>query len=316
MNKKHWLIRCSAILLVFAMLTLSGCGSKPKTPAETSATTAPTKIVVPSTFAGESSEPTGSTSAVAPTDTLQPTASAAPTESTAPAESTKATAATKATTAKPSFVKPALTVATKATTATKPAQTKVTVPPPTTPAATVKPTVVVSSKAVKNVIFMIADGGGYDNFSLANKVKQTMQTQGISKLAGAKTQITSNALSGLGKNNVSGLYLNEMLVGSANTLLTVNHGAEANYKSYITDSAAAGTALATGYKTQYTYLGLDEKERPRASITELARMNGMATGLVTTKSYMDATPPGFLHQPHHFPLRVSGQQLPESAQRH
>ena len=149
------------------------------------------------------------------------------------------------------------------------------------------------SKGVKNVIFMIADGGGYDNFTLANKVKQTMQSQGIGKLAGAKTQITNNALSALGKNNVSGLYLNELLVGSANTLLTLNHGAATNYKAYLTDSAAAGTALATGYKTEYTYLGLDSKERPRASITELARMNGMATGLVTTKSYMDATPQAF-----------------------
>lgn len=140
---------------------------------------------------------------------------------------------------------------------------------------------------------MIADGGGYDNFTLANKVKQTMQAEGINKLAGAKTQITSNLLDRLGKSNVSGLYLNELLVGSANTLLTVNHGYEDDYKSYITDSAAAGTALATGYKTQYTFLGLDEKKKPKASITELARMNAMATGLVTTKSYMDATPQAF-----------------------
>ena len=165
---------------------------------------------------------------------------------------------------------------------------------PTSPSETTPPVVVApNGKAVKNVIFMIADGGGYDNFTLAHKVKQTMQTQGINKLSGAKTEVTSNALAGLGKDNVSGLYLNELLVGSANTLLTVNHGAAANYKSYFTDSAAAGTALATGYKSQYTFLGLDTKKRPRASITELARMNGMATGLVTTKSYMDATPQAF-----------------------
>ncbi|MBQ8880845.1 MAG: alkaline phosphatase [Oscillospiraceae bacterium] len=199
MNRKHWLVRGFALLLVCALLTLSGCGSKPTAPASP-------------------------TTATNPTD----------------------------------------------------------------------PTVVVpAEKAVKNVIFMIADGGGYDNFTLAHKVKAKMQSDGTSKLNGAKTEITSNLLSGLGKDSVQGLYLNELLVGSANTLLTVPHGAADSYKSYITDSAAAGTALSSGYKTEYTYLGIDEKEIPRSSITELARMNGMATGLVTTKSYMDATPQAF-----------------------
>jgi hypothetical protein len=70
-----------------------------------------------------------------------------------------------------------------------------------------------------------------------------MQADGTTKLAGARTEITGNALAGLGKESVSGLYLNELLVGSANTLLTEPHGYIGNYKSYITDSAAAGTAL-------------------------------------------------------------------------
>ena len=277
MNQKHWLVRFSAILLVFAMLALPGCRTKPAAP-ETSATTAPTVAEQPFATATEA--------ATAPSESVEATESAAPSASAAPVESTSSAGTT--TNVKPTSSKPTAPPATKATTTA----TKGTVAP-TTPAATVQPTVVGSTKGVKNVIFMIADGGGYDNFTLANKVKQTMQTQGVNKLAGAKTTITSNALSGLGKRNVSGLYLNELLVGSANTLLTVNHGAEANFKSYITDSAAAGTALATGYKTQYTYLGLDSKEKPRASITELARINGMATGLVTTKSYMDATPQAF-----------------------
>lgn len=337
MNRKHWLVRCGAILLVLAMLTLSACGSKPAAPAETSATTAPTAAPTESTEAAASAAPTESTEpaetvvaseTAAPTEAVESTETVTSTESAKPTETVTATVtvkptetvkptATTSTIAKPTAANPtaattkatatptkATAASTKATAATKPAETAaavVTTKPaetkatsaPTTPAATVAPTVAATSKRVKNVIFMIADGGGYDNFTLANKVKQTMQAQGINTLSGAKTQITSDSLAGLGKNNVSGLYLNELLVGSANTLLTVNHGYIADYKSYITDSAAAGTALATGYKTQYTFLGLDEKEKPKASITELARMNGMATGLVTTKSYMDATPQAF-----------------------
>jgi len=150
-----------------------------------------------------------------------------------------------------------------------------------------------SGKTVKNVIFMIADGGGYDNFTLAGKVKERLQVLGLPKIPGAKTDITTNQLSVLGKDKVSGLYLNELLVGSANTLLTSPHGATTSYKSYVTDSAAAGTALSSGYKTTYTYLGIDTHKVPRASLTELARLNGMSTGLVTTKSYMDATPQAF-----------------------
>lgn len=148
-------------------------------------------------------------------------------------------------------------------------------------------------KAVKNVIYMIADGGGYDNFTLADKVKQELVDQGKNKLIGAKTEITTNLLSPLGKNAVKGLYLNEYLVGSINTLLQIPHGSETSYKSYITDSAAAGTALSSGYKTTYCYAGIDSDKTPRASLPELARLNDMATGLVTTKSYVDATPLAF-----------------------
>ena len=283
MNQKHWLVRWVALILAFSLLTLPGC-KKSAPAADPTVTTA--AIAAPTE---ESTQPTETES---PDQSAEPTEAADPTKSTKPA-ATKKPAVTRPAATKKTVATKAASVATKASSATtKPAETKATVAP-TKPAATEKPTEAAPKKGVKNVIFMIADGGGYDNFTLADKVKKTMQTQGINKLSGAKTQITSNQLSGLGKNNVSGLYLNELLVGSANTLLNVNHGAESNYKSYITDSAAAGTALATGYKSQYTFLGLDEKKKPKASITELARMNGMSTGLVTTKSYMDATPQAF-----------------------
>lgn len=151
----------------------------------------------------------------------------------------------------------------------------------------------VSESKIKNVIYMIADGGGYDNFTLADKVKEEMMNRGTNKLAGAKTELTNNLLSDLGKTTVNGLYLNEFLVGSANTLLQTPHGSADNYKSYITDSSAAGTALSSGYKTTYTYAGITSDRVPRASLPELARMNGKSTGVVTTKSFVDATPLAF-----------------------
>ncbi|MBR2937207.1 MAG: alkaline phosphatase [Oscillospiraceae bacterium] len=165
-------------------------------------------------------------------------------------------------------------------------------------------------KAVKNVIYMIADGGGYDNFTLAGKVKEEMVDRGVNKLAGAKTEISTNLLSALGKSTTKGLYLNEFLVGSANTLLQIPHGNADNYKSYITDSAAAGTALSSGYKTTYCYAGIDSEKAPRASLPELARLNDMATGLVTTKSFVDATPLAFFtsHIIHRYEYQDSSMQ--------
>lgn len=160
---------------------------------------------------------------------------------------------------------------------------------PTTPTVSVVP----AEKGVKNVIFMIADGGGYDNFTLADKVKTEMVNKGVAKLPGAKTEITTNLLADAGKAETKGLYLNSLLVGSANTLLKVPNGDADKQKSYITDSAAAGTALSSGYKTAYSYLGITAEGAPRASLTELARMKGMSTGVVTNKSYVDATPLAF-----------------------
>ncbi len=160
---------------------------------------------------------------------------------------------------------------------------------PTTPTVSVAPV----EKGVKNVIFMIADGGGYDNFTLADKVKNEMVSKGVTKLPGAKTEITTNLLADAGKAETKGLYLNSLLVGSANTLLKVPNGDADKQKSYITDSAAAGTALSSGYKTSYSYMGITSDMVPRASLPELARMNGMSTGVVTNKSYMDATPLAF-----------------------
>ncbi len=151
----------------------------------------------------------------------------------------------------------------------------------------------VQASPVKNIIYMIADGGGYDNFTLAGKVKEEMLDRGVNKLSGAKTEVTTDLLADIGIASAKGLYLDSMLVGSANTLLVTPHGDADDYKSYITDSSAAGTALSSGYKTSYSYAGVTSDGVPRASLPELARMNGMSTGLVTNKSYVDATPLAF-----------------------
>jgi alkaline phosphatase len=61
----------------------------------------------------------------------------------------------------------------------------------------------------------------------------------------------------------------------------------------ITDSAAGGTAIATGVKTNNGMIGQDPDGNPLTTILERAQAKGMAVGLVTTVQMAHATPASF-----------------------
>ncbi len=68
--------------------------------------------------------------------------------------------------------------------------------------------------------------------------------------------------------------------------------------SPVTDSAAAGTALATGHKTNNRMLGVTPDTTEVVSIAGILHDNGYGIGLVTTVAPDDATPGAFYaHQP-------------------
>lgn len=60
-----------------------------------------------------------------------------------------------------------------------------------------------------------------------------------------------------------------------------------------TDSAASGTALATGFKTRKKAVGVLEDGTAVRNLFEVARGSGLATGLITTSGLVDATPACF-----------------------
>ena len=62
----------------------------------------------------------------------------------------------------------------------------------------------------------------------------------------------------------------------------------------ITDSAASGTAIATGNKTNNGYLGVDKDGNKLVTILEIAEKHGKATGLVATAAITHATPASFI----------------------
>lgn len=62
----------------------------------------------------------------------------------------------------------------------------------------------------------------------------------------------------------------------------------------VTDSAAAGTALATGVKTNNQTISIDSHGKKLKTILEVAKSMGKATGVLSTKFITDATPAVFV----------------------
>lgn len=115
---------------------------------------------------------------------------------------------------------------------------------------------------VKNIIFMIGDGMGIA------QVTATQIAQGYEPLA-------------LERANYVGLQKTY----SAN--------------SRVTDSAAAGSALSTGHKTNNGMIGVTPDSLPKTNLLEYFEQAGKPTGIVVTYPVTNATPAAFVaHVPH------------------
>ncbi|MDD2715000.1 MAG: alkaline phosphatase [Candidatus Wallbacteria bacterium] len=125
-----------------------------------------------------------------------------------------------------------------------------------------------SAEHVKNVILMIGDGMGLAQISLAHYVK------------GQKLNMESVSDTGLATNYC--------------------------LDSFVTDSAAAGTALATGEKTNSGMISTRPDRTRITTILERFMEKGAKTGLVTTTNITDATPASFAS---HVPNRSSEEAI-------
>jgi len=112
------------------------------------------------------------------------------------------------------------------------------------------------SKRPRNVILMIGDGMGV-------------------------AQIYAGATANKGKLNLD----NFKHVGFSRTQ---------SANRYVTDSAAGGTAIAAGKKTNNSAVGVDTEGNPIPSVMKIAQENGLASGVVVTTSMLDATPADFV----------------------
>lgn len=113
---------------------------------------------------------------------------------------------------------------------------------------------------IKNVIFLIGDGMGF------NHLEKAKQERGISLVL--------------------------------DTFPCMGESMTRSYSSSITDSAAGGTALATGERTYNGAIGVYFSDSEAVfsypkNITELCLENGMMTGVITTDLTSGATPASF-----------------------
>ena len=121
---------------------------------------------------------------------------------------------------------------------------------------------------------------------------------------------------GMGFNHVELARLVE--VGEYGSLNMQNSDWNASSTTYsanaaVTDSAAAGTALATGTKTNNHVVGMDPSLNPLETILEYAQTQNKSTGVVSTCRIVDATPATFMtHTDNRYNLADITQQIVDS----
>lgn len=133
-----------------------------------------------------------------------------------------------------------------------------------------------AAPAAKNVIVMISDGCGFNQMWAAD-----LYLKGQVGAAAYERFPVHLAVSTHAANTPP--YDPALAWGSFNWVKDVG----------ATDSAAAGTALATGVKTNKGAIGVDAAGQPVENLLERAEQRGKSTGIVTSVNFSDATPAAF-----------------------
>ncbi|MCP9234472.1 alkaline phosphatase [Lewinella sp. JB7] len=97
-------------------------------------------------------------------------------------------------------------------------------------------------------------------------------------------------------NGLAQISAARMANGGQLSLTSINHiglVSTAAADDPVTDSAAAGTAMATGVKTNNRAIGVDTAGQPLRSIVELLGAHDYRTGIITTDGIAGATPAAF-----------------------
>lgn len=120
------------------------------------------------------------------------------------------------------------------------------------------------ANAPKNIIMIVGDGMGPAYTAAYRYFRDNPQTP-----------------------EIEATVFDDILVGRSSTY-------PARVSGYVTDSAASGTALATGHKSYNGAIGVDVNKAPVQSVLQYAKSIGKATGLVVTSQINHATPASYV----------------------
>ncbi len=98
---------------------------------------------------------------------------------------------------------------------------------------------------------------------------------------------------GMGFGAVTTLLLTEDEPTGFEEALVIGLSETCSANNYVTDSAAGGTALATGTRTNNGYVGADPDGNQLTSVLRKAQTYGMKTGIVVNTTLTEATPGAF-----------------------
>lgn len=154
--------------------------------------------------------------------------------------------------------------------------------------------------------------GGAAVGSIASGDRDLSKNGGAARLSGDQTKVVKKAIDGSRPDNVILLIGDGMGDSEITSARNYVRGAAGRFPGldnlpltgqyttysltkdgrpdYVPDSAATGTAWATGTKSYDGAIGVDVKGKPQKNLLELAKKAGYKTGNVSTAELQDATP--------------------------
>lgn len=159
-------------------------------------------------------------------------------------------------------------------------------------------------KLAKNVILMISDGTSWNSWEMAANYQQGVKAN---ELAIYKQMPVRLGMTTFPLNTSNNPTNDDIAVGSYDAAKAwdpkIGTPWDEKYKTAIegykylrtnvTDSAAAGSAMASGHKTYNNAINYDNHGKPLPFVTKALKQAGKATGVVTSVQFSHATPAAF-----------------------
>lgn len=163
-------------------------------------------------------------------------------------------------------------------------------------------------KTAKNVIVMISDGASYNAWEMAANWQKGAKANELDEYRNLDVRVGMTTFPLNTKSSPTNDSVATISYDASKAWVTTEESGEDKYdtgkyatkiagyrylRKDVTDSAAAATAMASGQKTYNNAINYNNFGQPIEYITQIAKRQGKATGVVTSVQLSHATPAGF-----------------------